>query len=249
MPPSVPRDQGDLDLLESGFFSDVVVKCKDREWKLHKIILYRRSEYFKKALTGGYSEARTGIIEIKEQEPEDVDQIIRYLYTGRRTIEPSDEAGLFMKLKGLYMSAEFFMLQEVHIEDRYRQATKGLYDEDNFMDDAKADDFFDAVQKAQALPNNDQLWRMYVQLVVDAQWIVQDISFAAHATRIAKFAVEVLKSIAVPELPIACSGCGLMVQNCVGLSQCDNGAGSRTIITVDSSDSDSDSDSDTKTEV
>lgn len=45
-------------LLESGMLADAEVKCARRTWKVHKIILCNRSDWFKKALMGQF-EARS----------------------------------------------------------------------------------------------------------------------------------------------------------------------------------------------
>lgn len=41
-------------LLESGMLADAEVKCAERTWKVHKIILCTRSDWFKKALMGPF---------------------------------------------------------------------------------------------------------------------------------------------------------------------------------------------------
>lgn len=45
-------------LLESGMLADAEVKCPNRTWKVHKIIVCTRSDWFKKALMGPF-EARS----------------------------------------------------------------------------------------------------------------------------------------------------------------------------------------------
>lgn len=41
-------------LLETGHFADLVVKCGQKEWKLHRAILCMGSKWFEKALTGDF---------------------------------------------------------------------------------------------------------------------------------------------------------------------------------------------------
>lgn len=60
----------------------MTVKCGDRTWNLHKNILCSRSVWFEKALTGSFEEAKTGVVEIHNFEPEPVDWLVRYIYSG-----------------------------------------------------------------------------------------------------------------------------------------------------------------------
>ncbi|KAI0011243.1 hypothetical protein F4779DRAFT_573948 [Xylariaceae sp. FL0662B] len=41
-------------LLETGEFSDAVVKCGQRSWKVHRAILCPRSKWFRAALAGHF---------------------------------------------------------------------------------------------------------------------------------------------------------------------------------------------------
>lgn len=71
------------DLLKSGMFSDVKVKCGDQVWQLHKTIICPRCPYFNKAFNGPFMEATTGEITIQDQVPDDINHIIHFLYTGK----------------------------------------------------------------------------------------------------------------------------------------------------------------------
>ncbi|KAI0850395.1 POZ domain-containing protein [Daldinia vernicosa] len=95
------------DLLKSGMFSDVIVKCGDRVWKLHKIIICPRCPYFNMAFNGHFKEATTGEITLQDQVPDDIDQIIRYLYTGEVSQLVRSRPSDYFKL------ADFFQIRSL----------------------------------------------------------------------------------------------------------------------------------------
>ncbi|KAK8023844.1 hypothetical protein PG993_011910 [Apiospora rasikravindrae] len=70
-------------LLKSSDFADVKVSCGDRSWNLHKVVLCSRSPFFKKALLGVFEEAGTSHVILRENDPDEVDGVIEYIYTGR----------------------------------------------------------------------------------------------------------------------------------------------------------------------
>ncbi|RYP34410.1 hypothetical protein DL767_004279 [Monosporascus sp. MG133] len=78
----------DKALLESGLFSDVVVKCGEESWRLHRNIL-SRCLWFHKALTGSFEEATSGVIMIHAFEPKDISWLLEYIYLGGKSNLPS----------------------------------------------------------------------------------------------------------------------------------------------------------------
>lgn len=86
-----------LRLFQSGDFADLVVKCQDREWKVHRAIVCQHSRYFERMCKSGFrvrssryqderytdwasSESITGVIDLQEEEPEMVERMLIYLY-------------------------------------------------------------------------------------------------------------------------------------------------------------------------
>lgn len=67
-------------------FSDCVVKCGNKEWKCHKVILCLRSRWFNKALTGKFTEAMTGVVEVTEMDPDVLQEVLAFLYDGCKTL-------------------------------------------------------------------------------------------------------------------------------------------------------------------
>lgn len=99
-------------LLQSEKFSDVVLKCQDKEFKVHKAIVCSQSDVLLAACDGEFKvrstsltlpvhcslliwsvfkEATSNIINIDEFEPETVEQMVKYMYTGRYFPGPLDD--------------------------------------------------------------------------------------------------------------------------------------------------------------
>ncbi|KAK3343294.1 BTB/POZ protein [Neurospora tetraspora] len=105
----------DEKLLESGLFSDVTVRCGDRTWNLHKNILCSRSIWFEKALTGNFEEAKSGIVNIENFEPEAIDILIRYIYTGIcdiSALSPTTKTN-FVSCFEVYTVGDYFALSSL----------------------------------------------------------------------------------------------------------------------------------------
>ncbi|KAK3896845.1 hypothetical protein C8A05DRAFT_48292 [Staphylotrichum tortipilum] len=72
-------------LLGSEKFSDMTIRCGGREFKAHRAIVCPQSRFFDRALTGGFAEAATGIVDLPEDDPEVVERFLQFLYTGTYT--------------------------------------------------------------------------------------------------------------------------------------------------------------------
>ncbi|KAK8070687.1 btb poz-like protein [Apiospora hydei] len=70
-------------LLKCGDLSDVKVSCGEQSWDLHKAILCSRCPFFERALVGQFQEARTSHVILRENDPDEVDGVIEYIYTGK----------------------------------------------------------------------------------------------------------------------------------------------------------------------
>ena len=62
--------------------SDFIVKCQDKEFHVHQYILKHQSVYFAGLLRNNFIESENKIMVIDDFEPEIVEILLRYLYTG-----------------------------------------------------------------------------------------------------------------------------------------------------------------------
>ncbi|RYP53831.1 hypothetical protein DL768_001282 [Monosporascus sp. mg162] len=102
----------DEKLLTSGNFSDVEVRCGDKSWKLHKLILSSRCAWFDKALNGEFMEASSGVVTIDNFEPDKVYPMILFIYTGKSPCPDPDDIQ-FLPLISLYELGDYFLLPEL----------------------------------------------------------------------------------------------------------------------------------------
>ncbi|KAI0107921.1 hypothetical protein F4776DRAFT_668001 [Hypoxylon sp. NC0597] len=93
-------------LYENDEFADVQLTCGGKQWKLHKIVVCKRSAWFKKALTGNFVEA-SGIIDIKEWSPDLIDRLITYIYEGEYIVPGSYD---FVSPIKLWQLGDYFLV-------------------------------------------------------------------------------------------------------------------------------------------
>ncbi|KAJ8130910.1 hypothetical protein O1611_g2717 [Lasiodiplodia mahajangana] len=108
----------DHELLKTGKFSDITVKCGDRTWNLHRAILTSRCEYFRAALEDGkFKEAQEQLIEIHDQDPNHVNWVIHYIYTeiGPKDLRVlfTDEQAVMNTCVDLFTVADYFTLDSL----------------------------------------------------------------------------------------------------------------------------------------
>ncbi|KAK3711122.1 hypothetical protein LTR37_009909 [Vermiconidia calcicola] len=70
------------ELLATGLFSDLILSCEGKQFKVHKNILYTSSPVFRRLLSGGFKEAKEdcSIIELKEDNAEALQTLLHYFY-------------------------------------------------------------------------------------------------------------------------------------------------------------------------
>ena len=62
--------------------SDIQIKCGDQTFDAHQLVLSARSPVFKTMLQTEMKEKKTGLIEIKDFDPNIIQEVLNYIYTG-----------------------------------------------------------------------------------------------------------------------------------------------------------------------
>lgn len=68
-------------MFSSAKYSDLTIRCGPDEYKLHRVIVCARSDFFAKACDGEYREAKTATIDLTDDDPQTVKRMLTYLYT------------------------------------------------------------------------------------------------------------------------------------------------------------------------
>ncbi|KAL1855276.1 hypothetical protein Daus18300_011182 [Diaporthe australafricana] len=107
-----------LDLLTSGNFADAEIVCQGKTWKVHRLILRSRCAWFEKAFTNSWKEGETGQVHLEEETPEQVTELLKYIYSCRYApaLAPTAKcisAAILESNVALWYSADFFLLPDL----------------------------------------------------------------------------------------------------------------------------------------
>ncbi|KAF7890425.1 hypothetical protein EAF00_008740 [Botryotinia globosa] len=69
-------------LYTTGKYTDLIIRCQGKEYKVHRAIICSQSKPLAAAIDHGFKEATDGVFDFEEEEPEIVEYMIRYLYDG-----------------------------------------------------------------------------------------------------------------------------------------------------------------------
>jgi len=123
------RDQHfqDLDqLFSSKLFADVTIRCGDKTFECHKIILASRSNVFKAMFESNMKEDITGCVEIENIVPEVFENLLQYIYTCK-------VQGTFHKMaKELLIAADQYQVEK--LKELCEEKLKSTIDVENCMD-------------------------------------------------------------------------------------------------------------------
>ncbi len=86
--------RGVKDMMTSGKYADIKLTCKDKEFDCHKFILAAQSSVFDTMFSNKENlEVKQGVVSIKDMEPEELEALLKFVYTG----EFDDEMKPFAK--------------------------------------------------------------------------------------------------------------------------------------------------------
>lgn len=100
-------------MFESGKYTDFTLVVSGKEFKAHKAVLANSSKYFEAMFSSGLIESQTGRLEVEDSEPEVIQALLEYIYSGelRKPIidasEGDDEQSRNSKLREFYTSLMF----------------------------------------------------------------------------------------------------------------------------------------------
>ena len=116
-------------------YSDITVKFSGREIHCHKMIICMHSEYFKKLCGPGsqFAERNYKVIELKDDDPEAVEAIIRQIYFGdynsggTRTLDWSFHAAVAMTARKVCVCGScslLILLTDIRLTVPHLKSTK-----------------------------------------------------------------------------------------------------------------------------
>lgn len=90
----------------TGKDSDLTLKVKGKEFRVHRHILYARSQVFGCMLTHDMNEKSSGVVDIPDCDPHAIEQFLSYVYSGKvDALNQSNMLGLY------YVADKYNMMQ------------------------------------------------------------------------------------------------------------------------------------------
>ncbi|KAI3330721.1 hypothetical protein F4824DRAFT_504798 [Ustulina deusta] len=188
------------DLLDLASLSDVVVQCGAKTWNLHRAILAQRSQWFRKALLGGFQEAKTKTIRIEEFNEDAVDSIIKHIYGRPADWEKLQGERSFTRLcMDIFNMADYFLLPDLcqSLEGAFGHMvfTKVPAFQARRKRRLDTTELFDIVREvyAEALPAGKAFRPVLATALHSIQYGINNVAFASLIDEVPAVAADVLK--------------------------------------------------------
>lgn len=98
-------------LLKHGELSDVILCSGDCEIKAHRAILAARSPVFKAMFNHDLEETKTGRVELEDEEPAVIREMLEFIYTGKTSFQDKKQDDIMQLALRLYTAAEKFNIR------------------------------------------------------------------------------------------------------------------------------------------
>ncbi|KAK7973702.1 N-acetylglucosaminyl-phosphatidylinositol de-N-acetylase [Apiospora arundinis] len=99
----------DIDLYQTGKYSDIKVRCEDRTWNLHRAVICQRCPYFEKAFSGPFIEAQNAELVLEDFSKDDVEIALIYLYA--RIVPASLRKATFRESYRIFLVADYLGIE------------------------------------------------------------------------------------------------------------------------------------------
>ncbi|TPX12620.1 uncharacterized protein E0L32_000797 [Thyridium curvatum] len=202
-------DGSDADLFQSGFLADATVKCGDKTFNVHLLILCRRCEWFKKCFVGHYKESQDREVTIVDENPDLIECLLFYIYSQdvEKAVTKLANITQWSRYKGcvmLWKAGDFFLLPGLKRGTRKHLFTLIKADISRLcsIDDPTAfsiDEISDAIRAAYTIPNA-KWWRTAIAgfLCIARRNTLKSDKLFELMEEIPHFAVDFLKSLRHP---------------------------------------------------
>ncbi|KAK8070682.1 hypothetical protein PG997_010885 [Apiospora hydei] len=214
------------EMFNNEFLSDAKVTVDDTTWPVHKSILCPRSEYFRKAFTGPFSEATTNQLTIEGQDAAAVGLVLYYLYTGigrshltgsdtfqscdanevLMTVEDCLEISSIRGAVDFFVAADYFDIEHLKKEslDCVDEALEAVYELNRdraLLDDYEMDALFYTARLAYTSgPNLEIIREPIMRFIMGTDFLlIKDDCFMRELNNIPEFSLALMRLMASPE--------------------------------------------------
>jgi len=119
-----PAERNLAAMWRSARFTDGVVKCQGREFRVHRAYLAEASPVFSVAFDSSFQESANATLDIHDADPDQVEAVLAYIYTGE-LIEGVDYAGI-MAVAHRYELHDLLQVCSLRLEKDLVPATAAL---------------------------------------------------------------------------------------------------------------------------